>query len=113
MKSYPVTIVDNFFDDPDYVREFALSLAYTSSSDGRWPGARSEHIHLLDNNLFNYISRRIELLFSEVDPKRWTKTMQFQRISPYSTDKWDMRNRGWVHCENDTPEQKVIFGGII
>ena len=113
MKSYPVIIADNFFDDPDYVRDFALSLAYTTSSDGRWPGARSEHIHLLDNNLFNYVSRKIELLFSDAEPKQWMKSMQFQRISPYATDKWDRRNRGWVHCENATPEQKVIFGGLI
>jgi len=113
MKSYPVTIVDNFFDDPDYVRDLALSLTYTTSPDGRWPGSRSKGVHLINKDLFYYISRRIELLFSQVEPVKWTKTMEFQRISPYSTDKWDRRNRGWVHCENDSPDQKVLFGGII
>ena len=28
---YPVTVCDNFYEDPDSVREFALSLDYTNN----------------------------------------------------------------------------------
>lgn len=35
MKKFPVTVIDNFYENPDLVRNFALSLPYYMSSDGR------------------------------------------------------------------------------
>ena len=38
---FPSLIVDNFFDYPDKVIDFANTLEYNKSVDGRWPGKRS------------------------------------------------------------------------
>ena len=47
---YP-TVVDNFFDNPDSIRQFGLSLPKTPDDEGRWPGIRSEELHKIDNQL--------------------------------------------------------------
>ena len=36
--TYPVTIVDNFFDDPDAVVEMAEGMQYYNPNTGNWPG---------------------------------------------------------------------------
>ena len=52
MKQFPVTIIDNFYKNPDLVRDFALSLDYHSAFNrsevtGRefiFPGTRSNFL---------------------------------------------------------------------
>ena len=44
MKKTPAIIVDNFFDYPDLIRNWALSdeLKYMADENGTWPGERTE-----------------------------------------------------------------------
>ena len=58
MKSYPVTIVDDFFTDPDYVRDLALSSKYIES-DPRWPGRRTDYLKSIDETLFHYVGNKL------------------------------------------------------
>ena len=44
MIKYPLTCIDNFFDDPQSISKFAESLKYTPDPLNRWPGSRSETI---------------------------------------------------------------------
>ena len=58
MKTFPVTVIDDFFKNPDYIRDLALSVDYPTQS-GRWPGRRSELISSIDPVLFHYIGNKI------------------------------------------------------
>ena len=107
MKSYPVTIVDDFFTDPDYVRDLALSSKYIES-DPRWPGRRTDYLKSIDETLFHYVGNKLFNIFSTSSPEYWNIKMHFQKIYPFSEDKWDRRNRGWVHYDSNE-----LFGGII
>ena len=107
MKSYPVTIVDDFFIDPDYVRDLALSSKYIES-DPRWPGRRTDYLKSIDETLFHYVGNKLFNIFSTSSPDYWNIKMHFQKIYPFSEDKWDRRNRGWVHYDSNE-----LFGGII
>ena len=71
---YPVTILDNFFEEPDKIVDLALNTEYSEITDGRWPGVRSKN--LSEINEF-YIGRLITMsimetvatcLYFEVDP---------------------------------------------
>ena len=35
--TYPITIVDNFFEDPDAIVELANELKYYNPNTGNWP----------------------------------------------------------------------------
>ena len=63
--TYPVTIVDNFFEDPDGIVEMAESMKYYTPTTGNWPGTRTKNLHVEDKRFFNYFGQKLHLLFYE------------------------------------------------
>ena len=115
MKSFPAVIVDDFFEDPDSIVEIASSLTYKPQEEGVWPGVRSnllsdsEDVKIL--RLFHYMGNRIFDLFGN-KPKHWGVYTMFQKIQPFSKNKWDKLNRGWVHYDGQD-SSPVKFAGIV
>lgn len=94
----PTLIVDNFYEDPDRVRDFALSLDYPDSSD-RYPGKRTSSLKLINKNFFDYCTKKVNsLLFSSKDRHECEVNTSFQYIEPFSSE---VENYGWIH--NDKP----------
>lgn len=105
---YPITIVDDFFEDPDAIVEMANGLKYYPPDTGNWPGMRTKQLHLVENRFFNYFGEKIHLLFHDNSPEYWNMQTHFQKIKPFHEDKYHQLNRGWVHQDIDTH-----FGGIV
>ncbi len=106
--TYPVTIVDDFFENPDQIVEMAEGMKYVTPDTGNWPGTRTKMMHLENDRFFNYFGEKLHLLFHDHAPDYWNMQLHFQRIEPFAGDKWDRRNRGWIHQDIDT-----FFGGIV
>ena len=105
MHAHPYTIVDNFFSDPDSIREYALGLEYISSPDGRWPGKRSKLLHELDHRFFVQLMEKISYLFADRSPKDYidyTCGATFQKIS-------SDYGKGWVHADDPTFLTSIIY----
>ena len=53
--SNKVLVIDNFYENPDKVREIALKQEYKDCKDplmgGSWPGFRSKYLHHIDESL--------------------------------------------------------------
>ena len=90
----PTTIFDNFFDDPDKIRKWALSLEYHATTTGNWPGLRTKFIHEIDEPFFNYTCMRVLAQFYDITKENvtWNAMMQFQLV-----DK--KYGSGWVHSD--------------
>ena len=106
--TYPVTIVDDFFDDPDKIVELAEGLNWYPPDTGNWPGTRTKQLHVEDNKFFLYFGEKIHNLFHDSLPSYWELQAHFQKIEPFSGDQWDKKNQGWIHQDLDT-----WFGGIV
>ena len=109
--TYPITIIDNFFDDPDAIVELANSLDYHAPETGNWPGVRTKQLHQCGEKVerfFQYFGEKVHFLFHDSSPDYWSMQTHFQKIKPFSEEKYDMLNRGWVHQDLDT-----YFGGIV
>lgn len=105
---YPITVVDDFYDDVDKVREYALSLPFDVKSQN-YPGARTKNLHLYDQKFFEYSTQKFFSLFHEnINPVRWNVSTAFQLIEPYADEKYDIKNLGWIHQDED-----VVFAAII
>ena len=109
MTAWPTICVDNFYDDPDKVREFALGLDYAPAEDGRWPGKRSKEILEIDEEFMlkfghKLMSHYFDLEATEV---RWKISSQFQLIEPYDNDINSPKNIGWIHYDD------AVLGGLI
>ena len=106
---YPIVIIDDFLNDPDYVRDLALSVEYGIDDGGVYPGQRSDFVSNIDPRLFGHIGNKLFSIFGQPPPK-WIIEMYFQKIPPqFPEDKFDVRNRGWAHL--DGPD--AYFGGVI
>ena len=106
--TYPITIVDNFFEDPDGIVEIANELKYYTPNTGNWPGQRTKNLHVEDPRFFSYFGSKIHLLHYETVPEYWNLQCHFQMIHPFCDDKNSKKNRGWIHRDIDT-----WFGGIV
>ena len=106
--TYPITIVDDFFEDPDAIVEMANELKYYTPNTGNWPGTRTKNLHIEEPRFFRYFGSKLHLLFYESVPDYWNLQCHFQLIHPFCKDKYDNKNRGWIHQDIDT-----WFGGIV
>jgi hypothetical protein len=105
--TYPTTIIDNFFDDPDAIVEMAEGMKYYAPDTGNWPGTRTKQLHIENHRFFTYFGQKIHNLFHDSCPETWSLQSHFQNIRPFE-DKYSKRNRGWVHQDIDT-----WFGGVV
>jgi hypothetical protein len=110
-KSFPVTIIDNFYPDPYEVRNYALSQNFYPNKTGRWPGARTNHINKIDEQgliMTKFMIKKIlSLFYSEHDIKSISIDTHFQHIKPFNKDKNHPHNRGYIHSDS------TVFGGVI
>ena len=105
------TCIEDFYEDPNKVREFALRQEFGESLIGNWPGKRTtKTLQELDVNLFQEFRNKIFLLIYRYDKDAVYKLdTWFQLITPYSEIKDDPKNKGWIHKDEDC----CAFAGAI
>lgn len=110
MEYFPTTIVDNFYENPDSIREFALSLEYKSSTDGSWPGVRTNELCEIDSNFFDLFCKKLFSLYYDLNYHEisWHVSSCFQLIETFSKEENNIKNEGWIHSDVDS-----IFAGVI
>jgi hypothetical protein len=95
MKNYiiPTTVVDDFFDDPHMVTEFAKKQTYSKDTHNQWPGERTESIHKLNSEFFsNTINKFLRIFYPDNANIEWSGYGFFQRIS-------NVYDQGWIHVD--------------
>jgi len=112
MHSFPLTVVDNFFDNPDEVRSFALAQEYEKDPNGVWPGSRTKPLHILHPIFFEQVFNRLFSLFysSAHSEVRWEVSALFQKVDQgYGS--------GWIHTDSLSvgyeEDRAALMSGII
>ena len=91
---------DNFYYDPDAVREYALSLEYISHENtGIFPGSRTDFLHQIDPDFFDQSNSKLFSMFT-FDDLSWSVKSTFHKIWNYSDDKESNLNKGWIHKDS-------------
>lgn len=105
MHKIPVLVVDDFFEDPYAIRDYALSLKY-NKTDGVYPGVRSELLNEVNPVFFNDFSLRLfSLLFDfRVHGAGGYVEACFQLIT-------EDYQEGWVH--SDLSSDDWSMAGVI
>ena len=97
----PTTILDGFFDDPHWVRKFALDQEYHTDPKFKWPGKRSTSLPDINPHLFYHTINKFLAIFYEEDQiEEWAGTACFQIVD----GRYD---QGWVHKDSD------LISGVI
>jgi len=93
---FPITVVDDFFEYPDAVREFALQQEYLPDPENKWPGKRSKSLHELNRTLFNSVINKSLSLFYNLDKTNilWNANAHFQKVN-------SKYQEGWIHIDDN------------
>lgn len=109
MNLYPVTVVENFYENPDEVRRFALSQNYQTRKElveakYVFPGCRSKDLSTINKPLFENVSKKIISLFhnAENDYMRWAIATSFQSVS-------EEYGQGVIHTDTNTVFAAVLY----
>lgn len=109
MNYYPITVVDNFYENPDEVRKFALSQTYKHCFEIKdypftFPGSRTEDLSIIHPELFQKVCHKLTSLFHnfEHDVLRWQISTCFQSV----TKKFE---RGVIHHDENTVFAAVLY----
>jgi len=107
MKHFPAISIDNFYNNVDDVRKFALSQTYTAPPLGEYPGVRTDPLHEIDQEFTQKFCYKLFSLFYNFNNEavNWEITTYFQKIKPYDNPK---TNVGWTYMDNNT-----ILAGLI
>lgn len=99
MDLIPVSVIDDFFDDPDYIRSQALSLTFENKYNA--PGSRA----ICPSPLADDISKKIIAVL--LDP---TKCVTEYAIDLYFQITTDRLEEGWVHTDAGG---QTYFAGVV
>ena len=108
MKLYPVTVISDFYENPDEIRKYALSQRYTycheiQGIDYVFPGSRTKDLRDLSHSLYEKVCRKLMSVFhiAEHDVMRWQVSTSFQIVEgEYGS--------GLIHQDANT-----VFAGVL
>lgn len=83
------TVIDNFFEDPYSLRDYAMSLDYPSK--GIYPGKRTFHLNDLNPELYKSLTHKImSVMFGDYSNIEYDMDMKFQLGQ-------GIYKEGWAH----------------
>jgi hypothetical protein len=111
MINFPTTVIDNFYDSPDKVVEYALSLPYSKHPSGQIAGSITADLFDINPDFANYsITRFLSAFFNldheYVDAEPIT---YFNLIEPYDKDPLSDYNKSWVHLDYNSSLSGLIY----
>ena len=113
MKNFHAVCVDNFFDDPDKIREWGLGLSKQKDPEGKWPGKRSYQLHEVDDAFNQKLIAKIGLAFygwESMNKVTWNESdISFQLVESH---KHENCNKGLIHMDANSKDEVGIAGLI-
>lgn len=110
MINFPITTVANCFDNPDEIVRYANTLKYYKSPIGNYPSVRTKSLHESNQKFFDkFITSVLSLYYDfRYHNITWDNTyVAFHKMKPFSNNKSDIRNKGWIHKDN------CILAGVV
>ena len=104
--NYPISIFDHYYNDPDAIREYALSLEYTKIT-GFFPGYRTECLSTISKEFWELSYQKF--LPDNINPDEYTILSQFQKVYRFSNDPEDPVNLGWIHKDTGADLAAVLY----
>ena len=113
MINFPAVCIDNFFDNPDKVREWGLSLSKQKDPEGRWPGKRSEQLFRVDKQWNQNLVVKILLAYygwESMNEVTWNESdISFQVVKSHEHENC---NKGLIHIDANSRDENGLAGLI-
>jgi len=109
MNLYPVTVISDFYENPDEIRKYALQQKYTYRHEMKddvgyvYPGSRTKELRELSQSLYEKVCKKLISVFHipEHDVMQWQIKTSFQIVeAEYGS--------GLIH-----QDQNTVFAGVL
>jgi hypothetical protein len=100
----PITIIDDFLENPNLVVDFANSLEYQKDEQGRWPGKRSNYLFLENQMFFHSFCIKLFSIFFDINDNniKWEVDLYFQKIN-------SVFKEGWIHQDTNALFTAILY----
>ena len=105
---FPSLCFDQFYKDPDSVREYALSLDGYTNMYGAHPGLRCRMLYDYDKQFYRSTVDKFLSLYM-LSGVSCNCSTYFQKIHRFSSDPSDPVNQGWIHHDGNVDIAGVIY----
>jgi len=111
-KKFNSICVDDFFSEPDLIRNFGLSIKKTPDIKGKWPGLRTSNLYEINYTFHNQFLLKVfsayfDLRYTNV---KWKDSLvHFQQVKKFGSDEKDVKNCGWIHRDSDTDLAGLVY----
>ena len=106
--SFPLTVIDGFYKNPKEIVKLANTFKYSNKSGGAWPGVRTEPLHELDINFYQYCASKFLSVFFDLSlvGTKFEIVIQFQKVKDFGKD---YLNQGWIHKDTGALCAGVLY----
>jgi hypothetical protein len=105
--NFPVTYINNFFNKPDEILEYANTVDYFPPSEkDSWKGLRSKSLHEINFDLFNHIINKVFSTYYDFNLENvsWNNSyVAFHKMNNINITKKD------IHTDEDAVLAGVIY----
>jgi len=103
---WPTICVDNFFEEPEKVKQFSDTLKFNKDPLGKWPGERTMLLHEINKEFFEFVTKKIISILFPINYRdmRWQASQMFQKINGNI-----YKNNGWVHSDSPNELTAIVY----
>lgn len=106
---FPITIVDNFYDNFNEVKKLAEASLYYKKQIFTMPGVETKPLNEIHPFVYQQSCKRILALFFNrhvIRNLNWSCGSKFEKIIPYGKD---YNKKGWIHNDDDNKLSGILF----
>ena len=110
LKRVPTIVVDDFFDNPDEIRDRGLSHELNKAEQGHFAGKRTKNLIDIDPELHHHVvSRYLNTMYNlEAQEVNVRATSHFHLIDSVD-DKDSTLNKSWIHIDSECIAAGIIY----
>lgn len=110
-KKFFSVCVDNFFKNPDEIRDYGLSLPMDDTGVSAVAGVRTTGLTKLNPSFTDTITQKILASYYDTPVEYQNVHMIFQKVPNISENKDSYQNQGWTHHDGGSDYTKLA--GIV
>jgi hypothetical protein len=106
---FPITIIDNFYENFNEIKKFALGLEYSKKIKFTMPGIQTKLLHEINPLLFNKATSKLLSIFYDritMNNVRFECRTRFEKIYSYGKS---YNKEGWIHADEDNKLSAILY----
>jgi len=106
---FPITIIDNFYENFNEVKKYALDSEYVEKVKFTMPGVHTKSLSEINPLLFNKCTKKLLSAFYDrkaIQNISFECRTKFEKIYPYGKN---YSKEGWIHKDDDNKLSAILY----